>query len=235
MSTRTGNRCGFTLVELLVVITIIGILVTLVITGVQVARRAAMRSKCAKYQKEIGTALLHYESRKGYFPGFINTLKNRRVSWVVTILEDIDRKDLYDLWLLPAQPAGVRIPTLVCPVDSDALVELAPLTYVVNFNIFRDRTDPKLATAMVTRTDMKAGQLTPMVSERVYTQALKVGPWTAITQQNLTFTWPASGTLTNIPLSSGHGNGAHITFCDGHVDFVADTINCADYIAGPAK
>jgi len=243
-----------------VVITIIGILVTLVITGVQVARRAAMRAKCADYQKQVGQALLHYESNKGCFPGYIttllyNTAKAKRVSWVVMILEYLDRKDIYEQWTAAAAaPAGVRVPTVVCPVDSDALVEAAPLSYLVNVNIFRERTDPKNPAAIITRTDMKAGQLTPMVSERVYVAATrKVGPWNDVTattpnspQDRFTFNWPGPApplpdsppptSLTAIPLSSGHGNGAHITFCDGHTEFISDSDErIPQYIKGPPK
>jgi prepilin-type N-terminal cleavage/methylation domain-containing protein/prepilin-type processing-associated H-X9-DG protein len=89
---------GFTLVELLVVITIIGILIALLLPAVQAAREAARRMKCSNNLKQIGVALHNYECQSGVYPPgafWGGNYTHHKGSILVHILPQIEQQALY--------------------------------------------------------------------------------------------------------------------------------------------
>lgn len=66
-----SRRRGFSLIEMLVVIVIIGILIALLLPALQRAREAGRRASCANNIRQVGVALSSYESASGCFPAGI--------------------------------------------------------------------------------------------------------------------------------------------------------------------
>jgi prepilin-type N-terminal cleavage/methylation domain-containing protein/prepilin-type processing-associated H-X9-DG protein len=87
---------GFTLVELLVVITIIGILIALLLPAVQTAREAARKSQCSNNLKQVGLALHSYHSASNTFPAGGLSPPSYGMSWWVRILPYIDQQASYE-------------------------------------------------------------------------------------------------------------------------------------------
>jgi prepilin-type N-terminal cleavage/methylation domain-containing protein/prepilin-type processing-associated H-X9-DG protein len=71
MSSRASNareRGGFTLVELLVVVAMVGVLTAILLPAIQAAREAARKIQCVNNLKHIGLAVHHYASTHRRFP-----------------------------------------------------------------------------------------------------------------------------------------------------------------------
>jgi prepilin-type N-terminal cleavage/methylation domain-containing protein len=97
---------GFTLVEMLVVISIIGVLMGLVLPAIQNARERGRMTQCSNNMRQLAMALTNYETQKQVFPGYTNllgrvsgTTDNRKiVSFVVPVLANLERSDMLNLW-----------------------------------------------------------------------------------------------------------------------------------------
>jgi prepilin-type N-terminal cleavage/methylation domain-containing protein len=128
------RRVGFTLVELLVVIGIIGLLISLLLPAVQKARDSGRRVSCKNNIRQLSLAITSYEDGNRHLPvsGIVGTSSGKTFdprsgkmfSWIVLILPFMEEKALsesFDMNLTnlqqPRSP-GERILTgLLCPND----------------------------------------------------------------------------------------------------------------------
>lgn len=148
---------GFTLVELLVVIAVIGTLVALLLPAIQQAREAARQTLCKNNLKQIGLALHNYVDVNVYFPPSFciqrnSVLSGNNGSWSIhgRLLPYMEQATAYrqirlDLaWDAPEnRSTGVptmRIPTYRCPSEPNDKVRtkngqpwITPQNYGFNF------------------------------------------------------------------------------------------------------
>lgn len=112
--TLESRRSGFTIVELLVVLAVIGLLASLLLPAIQYAREAARRSQCQNNLRQIGVAMHQHEADKKLFPGLFFQME---------LLPYLGHKDL--LSLIQAGQRGEAVQTLLpeylCPSDSESI------------------------------------------------------------------------------------------------------------------
>ena len=117
---RAVRKNGFTLVELLVTIAIIGILIGMLLPAVQMVRESARRASCLNNLRQIGLAIENYHGSRGKIPpargadGFL--------AWPVYLMPELEQSNIYDQFDLTRRyaeqdPELVQTPieTMFCP------------------------------------------------------------------------------------------------------------------------
>lgn len=123
---------GFTLVELLIVIAIIGILIGMLLPAVQQVREAARRTICSSNLAQLGLAISNYEYSFEHFPAgvtddkqspIINKPAGQHVSFLVDLLPYVEQPGIannFDPNLGTYAPANaparkMLVPVYLCP------------------------------------------------------------------------------------------------------------------------
>jgi prepilin-type N-terminal cleavage/methylation domain-containing protein len=146
VAVRVRKLGGFTLVELLAVLLIIGLLLALLVPIISGARDTGRRTECLNRIREIAHAIGRYETNHHRYPGYREFRPLRRgaasveANWVVPLIPDLGRRDIFDALLQNTYGgAMIQLPSmndvLVCPADQQrVLAQLPdrPITYVVN-------------------------------------------------------------------------------------------------------
>ena len=118
---------AFTLVELLVVISIIGVLVALLLPAVQAAREASRRTKCTNHLKQIGLAFLNHHSARKEFPSggwnwnfpptYVDGMpvagRDQKAGWGFQILPYIEAQNVWQAG--PEIAIGTTLEFFFCP------------------------------------------------------------------------------------------------------------------------
>lgn len=120
------RKSGLTLVEALVTIGLLGLLAALILPGVQSARGAAQRARCANHLRQIGLALQSYHTALGVFPMACGLPNTERIGPSPSIV-DMKQYSAFTLLLpfLDQEPlfhsinfdVGIRDPYLFARLD----------------------------------------------------------------------------------------------------------------------
>lgn len=118
---RNDSRPGFTLVELLVVIGVIGVLLALLLPAVRTSGEAGRRMSCSNNLKQLGLALHNYHETHGHLPSAMGGSGHgatpvqgnaNRLSGLVALLPFIEQEGLWRQISLPLELDGVMYPAM---------------------------------------------------------------------------------------------------------------------------
>jgi len=138
---RRRTDSGFTLVELLVVVTIIGILVALLLPAVQAAREAARRAQCANNLKQIALACHEHHEAYGAFPYGRKYDIWDAYTWTQVILPYIEQMAVYEgYWTLPQRGYNCpNYPGALGPIGNDARLRNSRMAVISTYICPSDR------------------------------------------------------------------------------------------------
>ena len=137
MNLRSGCKAAFTLIEVVVVLSILLIIAAITIPAVMRARESARQAQCLSNLKSIAIAINSHLDQKNYYPREENLY-----SPFVSMLPFLDQTPLFNSFILTSHrqfahgPSDVnytaystKVSVFVCPSDTVSFAPLGPCTY----------------------------------------------------------------------------------------------------------
>jgi len=221
-SGRVRMQSGFTLIELMVVIAIIGMLMGLIVPAVQMTRESARNTQCKNNLRQVGTALQNHHSQFSYLP------KDGENGWgfEVFLLPQLEQSALYGQLnplttklasgaVAQAETTGSILPVLLCPsfTGSTRLSSgFGRSNGLGNTEVFSKRKE---------LTDIYDGE----------SNTIAVGE----TTQDHAWAKPGTGSCSSPPgqgdFGSQHSGGANFVLCDASVRFISSNVDATTFAA----
>jgi prepilin-type N-terminal cleavage/methylation domain-containing protein/prepilin-type processing-associated H-X9-DG protein len=209
-------RNGFTVIELLVVMAVIGVLVAISLPAVQRIRESARNTECKNNLRQIGVALQNHNTQYGSLP------KDGEQGWGygVFLLPQLEQSAMFDRLdplnrklaagtAADPQTTGMVLEVFLCPSFSGnrrLSSGYAVSNYMGNVNLFSKKT---------LLTDIMDGESTTIaVGETIEEHA-----------------WSLPKTGSSGSFNSEHSQGANYVMCDGAVKFLSTSMDQTIYAA----
>ena len=191
------------------------VLIALLLPAVQAAREAARRAQCVNNLKQIGLAMLNFESANGRFPGSAIRDERRRplLSWRVAVLPFLGEQELYNKFKLDEAWDGPNNRELIAQMPAVFACPSRPSGADPGRTAYRVFVGPGALFEMG-REGVRINQITDGTSNTLMVvEAAEDVPWTR----------PEG--LTTGGAGSKHPGGFNALFADGSVRFLKLSVN----------
>jgi len=134
MRRTSQSQLGFTLIEILVVVSVIGVLLALLLPAIGAARETARRMDCSNRMKQISLGISNYESVYGQYPtcrrGSLHADDPyARIGGLMMILPFVEQQPLYEK--LDSSISYTHVVSTTSNFDYFCLLNFFPSTWMM--------------------------------------------------------------------------------------------------------